>query len=402
MKENKNNEVVKYLLENYDIKNANDIAYALKDMFKDTIQTMMNAEFDSSMGYEKSDNKTEKSNYRNGYSSKKVKSQFGEFELTVPRDRNAEFEPQIVPKNKRDISGIEEKVINLYGKGLSTREISDSIEDIYGVQLSATMISNITDAVLEEIEEWQKRPLKEVYPIVFIDAVHFNVKQENVIVKKAAYVILGVTTEGFKEVLGIWIGENESAKYWLGTLNELKNRGVKDILIICSDGLKGINEAIKAVYPNAMQQRCIVHLIRNSVKFVSYKHLKEFCNDLRTIYKSNNEKEARENLEKVKDKWNSIYPTSLKVWEDNWEAICTLFNYSKELRRIMYTTNAIESLNRSYRKYTKTKGVFTSDNSLMKCLFLATKNVEKKWTTRYPNWDMIYNELNILYPERLN
>ena len=264
------------------------------------------------------------------------------------------------------------------------------------------MISNITDAVLEEIEEWQKGPLKEVYPIVFIDAVHFNVKQENVIVKKAAYVILGVTTEGFKEVLGIWIGENESAKYWLGTLNELKNRGVKDILIICSDGLKGINEAIKAVYPNAMQQRCIVHLIRNSVKFVSYKHLKEFCNDLRTIYKSNTEKEARENLEKVNAKWKDIYPTSLKVWEDNWEAICILFNYSKELRRIMYTTNAIESLNRSYRKYTKTKGVFTSDNSLMKCLFLATKNVEKKWTTRYPNWDMIYNELNILYPKRLN
>ena len=396
MKENKNNEVVKYLLENYDIKNANDIAYALKDMFKDTIQTMMNAEFDSSMGYEKNDNKVEKSNYRNGYSSKKVKSQFGEFDLTVPRDRNAEFESQIVPKNKRDISGIEEKVINLYGKGLSTREISDSIEDIYGVQLSATMISNITDAVLEEIEEWQKIPLKEVYTIIY-----FNVKQENVIVKKAAYVILGVTTEGFKEVLGIWIGENETAKYWLGTLNELKNRGVKDILIICSDGLKGINEAIKAVYPNAMQQRCIVHLIRNSVKFISYKHLREFCNDLRTIYKSNDEKEARDNLEKVKDKWSSTYPTSLKVWEDNWEAICTLFNYSKELRRIMYTTNAIESLNRSYRKYTKTKGVFTSDNSLMKCLFLATKNVEKKWTTRYPNWDMIYNELNILYPERL-
>ena len=401
MKENKNNEVVKYILENYDIKNADDIANALKDMFKDTIQTMMNAEFDSSIGYEKNDNKVEKSNYRNGYSTKNVKSKFGEFDLTVPRDRKAEFEPQIVPKNKRDISGIEEKVINLYGKGLSTREISDSIEDIYGVQLSATMISNITDAVLEDIEQWQKRPLKEVYPIVFIDAVHFNVKEENAIVKKAAYVILGVNTDGFKEVLGIWIGENESAKYWLGTLNDLKNRGVKDILIICSDGLKGINEAIKAVYPNTMQQRCIVHLIRNSVKFVSYKHLKEFCNDLRTIYKSSTEKEARENLEKVKEKWNSTYPTSLKVWEDNWEAIGTLFNYSKDLRKIMYTTNAIESLNRCYRKYTKTKGVFTSDSSLMKCLFLATQNIEKKWTTRYVNWDMIYNELNILYRNRL-
>ena len=401
MKENKNNEVVKYILENYDIKNADDIANALKDMFKDTIQTMMNAEFDSSIGYEKNDNKVEKSNYRNGYSTKNVKSKFGEFDLTVPRDRKAEFEHQIVPKNKRDISGIEEKVINLYGKGLSTREISDSIEDIYGVQLSATMISNITDAVLEDIEQWQKRPLKEVYPIVFIDAVHFNVKEENAIVKKAAYVILGVNTDGFKEVLGIWIGENESAKYWLGTLNDLKNRGVKDILIICSDGLKGINEAIKAVYPNTMQQRCIVHLIRNSVKFVSYKHLKEFCNDLRTIYKSSTEKEARENLEKVKEKWDSTYPTSLKVWEDNWEAIGTLFNYSKDLRKIMYTTNAIESLNRCYRKYTKTKGVFTSDSSLMKCLFLATQNIEKKWTTRYVNWDMIYNELNILYPNRL-
>ncbi len=346
-------------------------------MFKDTIQTMMNAEFESSMGYEKSDNKIEKNNYRNSYSSKNVKSKLGEFELTVQRNRNSEFDPQIVPKNKRDISGIEEKVISLYSKSLSIREIRDSIEDIYGVELSATMISNITDAVVEEVEEWQKRPLKEVYPIIFIDAVHFNVKQENVIVKKAAYVILGVTTEGFKEVLGIWIGENESAKYWLETLNELKNRGVKDILIICSDGLKGINEAIKDVYSNAIQQRCIVHLIRNSVKFVSYKHLKEFCNDLRTIYKSNTEKETRENLEKVKQKWSSIYPTSLKVWEDNWEAICTLFNYSKELRRIMYTTNAIESLNRSYHKYTKTKGFFPTDSSLMKCLYLATKNVEK-------------------------
>ena len=342
-----------------------------------------------------------KKNYRNGYSTKNIKSKFGEFPLSIPRDRNAEFEPQIVPKNKRDITGIEDKVINLYGKGLSTREISNSIEDIYGVQLSATMISNITDAVLDEIEEWQRRPLKEVYPIVFIDAVHFNVKEENIIVKKAAYVILGVNTDGFKEVLGIWIGENESAKYWLGTLNELKNRGVKDILIICSDGLKGINEAIKAVYPNTMQQRCIVHLSRNLVKFVSYKHLKEFCNDLRTIYKANTEKEARENLEKVKEKWIKIYPTSLKVWEDNWEAICTLFNYSKELRKIMYTTNAIESLNRAYRKYTKTKGVFPTDNSLMKCLYLATKNIEKKWTIRYSNWDMIYSELDILYPNRL-
>jgi transposase-like protein len=402
MDKNKSKELTDYILNNYDINNANDVANALKDMFGGVIQNMMNAEFNSSMGYEKSDNKVVKTNYRNGSYNKKVKSQFGEFDLEVPRDRNADFEPMIVPKNTRNISGIEDKVIAMYGKGLSTRDITETIKDIYGVELSATMISNITDSVLDEIDEWQKRPLREIYPIVFIDAVHFNVKEENVVVKKAAYIILGINSEGFKEVIGIWIGENESAKYWLGVLNELKNRGVKDILIICSDGLKGINEAIKAVYPNTMQQRCIVHLIRNSVKFVSYKHLKEFCNDLKTIYKANTEKEARENLEKVKEKWNKIYPTSLRVWEDNWEAICTLFNYSKELRRIMYTTNAIESLNRSYRKYTKTKGVFPNDNALMKCLYLATKNIEKKWTVRCPNWDMIYNELDILYPNRLN
>ena len=402
MEKKDNSEIIKYLLENYDIKNADDISNALKDMFKDTLQTMLNAEFDTHMGYKKSDNKTEKNNYRNGYSSKTIKSKYGELEIDVPRDRNAKFEPQIVPKNKRDISGIEDKVINLYGKGMSTRDISDSIKDIYGVELSPTMISNITDAVIDEMEEWQKRPLKEIYPIVFIDAVHFNVKQDNVIIKKAAYVILGVTCDGFKEVLGIWVAENESAKFWLSTLNELKNRGVKDVLILCSDGLKGINEAIKSVYPNAMQQRCIVHLIRNSVKFVSYKHLKDFCNDLRTIYQANTEMEARDNLENVKDKWKNIYPTSLRVWEDNWEAVCTLFNYSKDLRKVMYTTNAIESLNRSYRKYTKTKGVFPNDVSLMKCLYLATQNIESKWTVRYGNWDMIYAELDILYPERLH
>lgn len=401
MKEKKDNEISKYIIENYNIKDAGDIALALKDMFKDTIQAMMEAEFDTGIGYSKSDNKVEKDNYRNGRSRKRVRSGFGNIEVEIPRDRHSEFEPQIIPKHKRSICGIEEKVINMYGRGLSTRDISETIKDIYGVELSATMISNITDAVLREVEEWQKRPLKEVYPIIFIDAVHFNVKQENSIVKKAAYVILGVNTEGFKEILGIWIGENESAKYWLGILNELRNRGVKDVLIVCSDGLKGMNEAIKAVYPEAMQQRCIVHLIRNSIKFVSYKHLKEFCNDLKSIYKSSTEEEARKNLEEVKKKWINIYPTSLKVWEDNWEAICTLFNYSQGLRKIMYTTNAIESLNRSYRKYTKTKGVFPSDKSLLKCLYLATKNIEKKWTSRYLNWDMIYNELNILYPNRL-
>lgn len=401
MKENRSKELMKYMLENYDVKTADDVAEALKDMFKDSIQEMMNAEFDTSMGYEKNDNNVEKANYRNGTSKKNVKSKFGEFDIDVPRDRNSEFDPIIVPKNKRNISGIEDKIIGLYGRGLSTREISEEIEDIYGIEVSHTMVSNITDAIMPKIAEWQNRPLHRVYPIVFIDAIHFNVKEDNRIIKKAAYIILGVDTDGFKDVLGIWIGENESSKFWLGTFNDLKNRGVEDILIICSDGLTGIKEAITAAFPKAMQQRCIVHLIRNSVKFVSYKHLREFCTDLKTIYQSITEKQAKDNLDKVKNKWKDRYPTSLKVWEDNWDAICTLFNYSKELRHVMYTTNAIESLNRSYRKYTKTKGVFPNDDGLLKSLYLATINITKKWTPRCKGWDVIYNELNILYPGRI-
>lgn len=357
-KEKKINEATKYIMENYDIKSAGDIAEALKDLMKDTLQEMMNAEFEDSIGYPKSDNKIEKENYRNGHSTKKVKSNMGEFELEIPRDRNASFEPLIIPKNQRNVAGIEERIIALYGRGLSTREISEEIEGIYGIEVSSTMVSNITDTILPKIKEWQNRPLQEVYPIMFIDAIHFNVKEENRIVKKAAYIVLGVSLEGSKEVLGIWVGENESSKFWLGVMNDMKNRGVKDILVLCSDGLCGIKEAINASYPGAVHQRCIVHLIRNSVKFVSYKDLKGFCSDLKTIYGSVTEEEARDNLGLVKEKWKSIYPTALKVWEDAWESICHLFNYSKDLRKILYTTNAIESLNRGYRKYTKTKGVF--------------------------------------------
>lgn len=400
VKEKKTNEVTKYIMENYDIKSASDVADALKDLMKDTLQGIMNAEFDDAMGYPKSDNKVEKENYRNGHSTKKIKSSMGEFELEIPRDRNAEFEPLIVPKNQRNVAGIEDRIIALYGRGLSTREISDEIEGIYGIEISSTMVSNITDTLLPRIKEWQNRPLQEVYPIVFIDAIHFNVKDENRIVKKAAYIVLGVDLEGGKEVLGIWIGENESSKFWLGVMNDMKNRGVKDILVLCSDGLCGIKEAINASYPEAVHQRCIVHLIRNSVKFVSYKDLKEFCNDLKTIYGAITEEEARDNLEAVKEKWNGKYPTALKVWEDAWESICHLFNYSKDLRKILYTTNAIESLNRGYRKYTKTKGVFPTNDSLLKSLYLATLNITKKWNGRYRNWDLILNEITILFPDR--
>ena len=401
----KNNENGKKLLEilqeNYEIETAGDLSSALKNMFKDALQEMMNAEFDSSMGYEKNDKTSEKTNYRNGTTKKNLKSEFGEFEFETPRDRNGEFEPVIVPKNKRDISGIEEKIISLYGRGLSTREINEQIQDLYGIEVSSTMVSNITNQILPEIREWQNRPLESVYPIVFIDAVHFSVRQDNQIVKKAAYIVLGVDSEGTKDILGIWVGENESAKFWLGVLNDLKNRGVKDILIICSDGLSGIKEAISAAYPKTVQQRCIVHMIRNSVKFISYKDLKVFCEDLKTIYTAKNEKEGYANLQTIKEKWKTKYPNSLKNWEENWDAICPFFAYSEPIRKIMYTTNTIESLNRQFRKYTKTKSVFPTDESLMKCLYLSVKNITKKWTGRYRNWDVILAELSIMFEGRI-
>ena len=401
MKENKGKELLKILQENYEIETAQDLSSAIKDLFKDSLQEMMNAEFDSSMGYSKYDKTVNKSNYRNGSTKKMLKSEFGEFEFETPRDRNGDFEPHIVPKNKRDVSGIEDKIISLYGRGLSTREINEQIQDLYGIEVSATMVSNITDQILPKIKEWQERPLDSVYPIVFIDAVHFSVRQEHTVVKKAAYIVLGVTENGEKDILGIWIGENESAKFWLGVLNDLKGRGVKDILIMCSDGLTGIKEAISAAFPKTIQQRCIVHMIRNSVRFVYYKDLRTFCNDLKTIYTAKNEKLGYEQLQKVKEKWKDKYPTSLRNWEDNWDAICPFFSYSEPLRKIMYTTNTIESLNRSFRKYTKTKSVFPSDESLMKCLYLATQNITKKWTTRYNNWDMILSELSIMFDRRI-
>ena len=389
-KNNKGKEILKLLQENYEIETAKDLSSALKDMFKGALQEMMNAEFDSSMGYSKYDKKTEKTNYRNGSTKKNLKSEFGSFEFETPRDRNGEFEPKIVPKNTRDVSGIEDKIISLYAKGLTTRDINEQIQELYGIEVSATMVSNITDQIIPEIKEWQERPLDDVYPFVFIDAVHFSVREDNHIVKKAAYI-----------VLGIWIGENESAKYWLGVLNELKQRGIKDILIICSDNLTGIKEAINAAYPNAVQQRCIVHMIRNSVKFVNYKDLKEFTNDLKKIYTSVDEEKGYEQLQEVKNKWSHKYSSAFKTWEENWDAICPFFQFSEPIRKIMYTTNTIESLNRQFRKFTKTKSVFPTDMALLKCLYLAAKNISRKWDQAYRNWGPILSELSIMFDGRI-
>lgn len=403
MKEKNDNgkEILKLLQENYELNTAQDLSSAIKNMFKDALQEMMNAEFDNSMGYSKYDKKADKTNYRNGSTKRNLKSEFGEFEFETPRDRNGEFKPKIVPKNTRDVSGIEDKIISLYARGLTTREINEQIQDLYGIEVSATMVSNITDRIIPEIKEWQERPLDSVYPIIFIDAVHFSVREENRVVKKAAYIVLGINKDGYKEIIGIWIGENESSKFWLGVLNDLKQRGVIDILIMCSDNLTGIKQAIETAYPKTIQQRCIVHMIRNSVKFVSYKDLKEFCKDLKKIYTSKNEKQGYEELQKVKEKWKDKYISAFKTWEENWEDICPFFQFSEPIRKIMYTTNTIESLNRQFRKYTKTKSVFSTDMSLLKCLYLSTKNITRKWTAPYQNWGPILSELSIMFDGRI-
>lgn len=392
--------IIAGLLQEYDIQSAQDIEAALKDLLGGTIQSMLEAELDNHLGYynyERSSN----TDYRNGTKPKVLRSSYGEIPIDVPQDRDGDFEPKIVQKRKKDISGIEQKIIAMYAKGLSTRQISEQIEDIYGFDISEGMVSDITDKLLPEIEEWQKRPLSDVYPIVFIDAVHFSVRDERVVKKLAAYVILGVNADGIKEVLGIYIGENESSKYWLGVLNELKNRGVKDILVLCADGLTGIKESIAAAFPNTEYQRCIVHQIRNTLKFVADKDKKEFSKDLKSIYQAANEEIGYQNMIEVSEKWEKHYPNSMKSWQQNWDAIVPMFKFSADVRKVIYTTNAIESLNSTYRRLNRQRSVFPSDTALLKALYLATYEATKKWSKPLRNWGKVYGELSIMYEGRL-
>jgi len=375
---------------------------ALKDLLGDTIQNMLEAELDEHLGYEKYESTEEaKSNYRNGYTSKTLKSSVGQVEIDIPRDRNAEFEPKIVPKYKRDISEIENKIIAMYARGMSTREINEQIQEIYGFEVSAEMVSKITDKILPQIEEWQKRPLGEVYPIVFIDAIHFSVKNDGIVSKKAVYIVLAIDIEGQKDVIGIYVGENESSKFWLSVLKDLKNRGVKDILILCADALSGIKDAINAAFPNTEYQRCIVHQIRNTLKYVSDKDRKEFARDLKRIYTAPNEKAGYDQMLEVSEKWEKKYPAAMKSWKSNWDVICPFFKYSEELRKIMYTTNTIESLNSSYRRINKSRTVFPGDQSLLKSIYLATVKITSKWTMRYKNWGLILGQLQIMFEGRI-
>ena len=392
--------IIAGLLQEYDIQSAQDIEAALKDLLGGTIQSMLEAELDNHLGYDNYERSTN-TDYRNGTKPKILRSSYGEIPIDVPQDRNGDFEPKIVQKRKKDISGIEQKIIAMYAKGLSTRQISEQIEDIYGFDISEGMVSDITDKLLPEIEEWQKRPLSDVYPIVFIDAVHFSVRDERVVKKLAAYVILGVNADGIKEVLGIYIGENESSKYWLGVLNELKNRGVKDILVLCADGLTGIKESIAASFPNTEYQRCIVHQIRNTLKFVADKDKKEFSKDLKSIYQAANEEIGYQNMIEVSKKWEKHYPNSMKSWQQNWDAIVPMFKFSADVRKVIYTTNAIESLNSTYRRLNRQRSVFPSDTALLKALYLATYEATKKWSKPLRNWGKVYGELSIMYEGRL-
>ena len=395
-------EQLRQLIKENDIKDVNGIYDTMKDMFKDVLQEMLEAEMDVTLGYSKNEAKgKDTTNIRNGYSSKTLKTKFGNIEMDIPRDRNSEFEPKIVPKYQRNISGIEDKIIALYARGMSTRDIHDQVKDIYGIEVSAEMVSKITEKIVPEIKEWQSRPLETVYPFVFMDAIHYKIRDNGQIVNKAAYVVLGINMDGYKDVLGIWIGENETSKFWLGVLNELKNRNVQDVLIFSVDGLTGLKEAIEAVYPKAYIQRCIIHQLRNSFKYVSYKHLKEFSKDFKAVYKAPSEEAALEALYEVKDKWANQYPYALKSWETNWDVLSTFFKYPDEIRKIIYTTNIIEGLHRQFRKVTKSKSVFPSDAALEKMLYLATKNIMTKWTQRYRNWDMVLNQLLIMFPDQL-
>ena len=393
-------EIIRGLLDKYDIETAEDIQEALKDLLGGTLKSMMEAEMDEHLGYD-SYERNENPNYRNGKKKKNVRGTFGEFEIDVPQDRESSFEPKIVKKRQKDISEIDQKIISMYARGMTTRQISDQIEEMYGFDCSEGFISDVTDKILQDIEDWQHRPLDDVYPILFIDAVHFSVREDHQIKKLAAYVIIGITMDGIKDVISLQIGENESSKYWLGVFNDLKNRGVKDIMVICADGLTGIKEAISAAFPKTEYQRCIVHQVRNTLKYVPYKDKKAFATDLKAIYLSPNEKVGLDNLEKAKDRWHKKYPNALRSWEQNWEVLMPIFKFSIDVRKVIYTTNAIESLNSTYKKLNSQRNIFPSDKALLKALYLSTLQATKKWSLPIRNWVKVYGEFSIMYEGRM-
>ena len=396
-------EKVSNLLQELKVGSMKDIQDLFKEMIGTFLENGLDAELDEELGYSKYDYKNKSTdNSRNGSSSKKMRSSFGEIDIRVPRDRKGEFEPELVKKQQTSISqDIEEKILSMYAKGMTTSDIEYHIRDIYGLSISDSTVSRITDKILPLVKEWQGRPLDSVYAVVFMDAIYYHVRSEGQIIKKAVYIAIGINMEGTKEVLGMWIGENESAKFWLSILNSLKNRGLEDILIACVDGLSGFPGAIEAAYPKTEVQQCIIHQIRNSTRYVSYKDLKGLMSDLKEIYAAVDEPAALEGLERFGDKWDAKYPRISKSWKERWTNLSTYFKYPPEVRTLIYTTNAIEGFNRQLRKVTKSKSVFPTDDSLLKMLYLATMDITKKWTGRRRDWGAIHSQLEVFFEGRI-
>ena len=399
--------LAKEMMKNGSITSAFDVEEKLRKSFGKIIQSILEEEMNEHLGREKYEHERTKEtdkvsdNYRNGHSRKKVKSNLGEVELNIPRDRNGEFEPVVVPKHSRDISKLETQIIELYGMGNTTREISNFVENLYGFSVSAEMVSNITDKIIPEMNEWKARRLDDIYPFVFIDAIHFNVKVNGAIGKSAAYVVMGINKTGIKEVLGIYVGENESSKFWLSVLNDIKNREVKDILVLSSDGLTGIQESIKVAFPKTDHQTCMVHFVRNTLKYVNHKDKAKFAQDLKAIYTSSTEEMGKKIMEDVHEKWKSKYPIAMNRWEENCSVICPFYKFSQRIRKMIYTTNSIESLNSGYRRLNKARNVYPSVQALEKVLYLSTKRITKNWTSKVPEWGECLRELEIMYEGRI-
>lgn len=367
------------------------------------VEKMLEKEMEGHLGYEKHSVKGNNTgNNRNGKNKKLIQSTHGPIEIEVPRDRKSEFEPKLIKKRERHISSFDDKIISMYARGMTTRDIQGHIKELYGADISPAMVSNITDKVLEVAAEWQSRPLSRIYPIIFFDAIHYKVREGSKVVTKAAYTCLGINIEGYKEILGAWIGESEGAKLWLQVFTELKNRGVEDILIACMDGLKGLPEALKSVFPDTEVQLCIIHMIRNSIKYVPSKHVKEFLKDLKEIYQAPTEAKGESSLLALDEKWGRKYALSVKPWMTHWENLKTFFQFPDEARRLVYTTNAVESLHRQFRKVTKNKSVFPTDEALLKMLYLASDGVQKKWTLPVRGWKEAISYFGIAYEDRIS
>ena len=396
-------EKIRELLELTGVSGMEDIRRLFRETIAEFIEDSLDAEMDEHLGYGRYNTKEkETDDSRNGHSSKTLRTSFGDMPIQVPRDRKGEFDPVILKKNQTSISqDVEEKIISMYAKGMTTTDIGEHIQDIYGIDVSESTVSRITDKVLPAAKEWQQRPLESVYAVMFMDAIHYHVRSEGQIVKKAVYIAIGIDLDGRKDVLGMWVGENESAKYWATVLNSLRNRGVEDVFIACTDNLTGFSNAIEAVFPKADIQNCIIHQLRNSSKYVSYKDLKALMADLKEVYAAVDEPSAEEALNRFAEKWDKKYPKISASWRENWANLSTYFKFPEELRRLIYTTNAIEGFNRQLRKVTKSKAVFPTDDSLFKMLYLAMLDITKKWTGRRQDWSVIHAQLSVYYADRM-